>query len=89
MKSLVVVITGLLLATPALAQGEGGGSTGSGGQMAAETTETPENGASTAGEGEGGERRICRRVETPTGSRMPYRRMCMTADQWRSFNRNN
>ena len=57
--------------------------------MATEAAEAPENATSTAGEAEGGERRICRRVETATGSRMSYRRMCMTADQWRNFNRNN
>ena len=66
-------MTGLLLATPAFAQGVGGGSTGSGAQMATEATETPENAASTSGDAEGGERRICRRVETGTGSRMSYR----------------
>ena len=89
MKSLVVVITGLLLATPAFAQGVGGGSTGSGAQMATEATDAPENGTSTATESTGSERRICRRVETATGSRMSYQRMCMTAEQWRNFNRNN
>ena len=89
MRSFVLVMTGLLLTTPAFAQGVGGGSTGSGAQMATEATETPENAASTSGDAEGGERRICRRVETGTGSRMSYRRMCMTADQWRNFNRTN
>ena len=57
--------------------------------MATETTETSENAASTAGDATGAERRICRRVETATGSRMSYQRMCMTAEQWRNFNRNN
>ena len=87
MKSLVVVIAGLLLATPAFAQGNG--PTGRGAQLATETAEAPENATATAREATARERRICRRVETATGSRMSYQRMCMTAEQWRNFNRNN
>ena len=89
MRSFVVVISGLLLSAPAFAQGVGGGSTGSGAQMATGAAEAPAEATSTGGETEGGERRICRRIETATGSRMSYRRMCMTADQWRNFNRQN
>jgi hypothetical protein len=89
MKSFVIVISGLLLAAPAFAQVNGGGSmTGSGASMSSSQSETPE-GASDGEGGEGENRRICRRVETASGSRMSYRRLCMTARQWRSFNRNN
>jgi hypothetical protein len=89
MKSFVVVISGLLLAAPAFAQANGGGSmTGSGASMSSGQSEAPE-GASDSEGGEGENRRICRRVETASGSRMSYRRLCMTARQWRSFNRNN
>ena len=89
MRAFVVVISGLLVSAPAFAQGVGGGPTGSGAQMATDAAEAPENAASASGEGDGTERRICRRVETATGSRMSYRRICMTADQWRNFNRQN
>ena len=89
MKPFVVVISGLLLTAPAFAQANGGGGmTGSGASIASGQSETPES-ASTSEGGEGADRRICRRVETASGSRMSFRRLCMTARQWRDFNRNN
>ena len=89
MKAFVVVISGLLLAAPAVAQVNGGGTmTGSAASLSNGPTETPEGVSDTAG-GEGESRRICRRVEIASGSRMSYRRMCMTARQWRDFNRYN
>ncbi len=89
MKAFVVVISGLLVAAPAFAQVNGGGTmTGSGASISSSQTNLPE-GASDAEGGEGENRRICRRVETASGSRMSFRRMCMTARQWRDFNRNN
>lgn len=35
------------------------------------------------------DRQICRRVETNTGSRVPFRRLCMTEREWRAYNRQN
>ena len=31
------------------------------------------------------ERRICRRVETNTGSRVPFRTLCLTERQWEDY----
>ena len=35
------------------------------------------------------DRRICRRVETNTGSRVPHRLVCMTRAQWQAQRRQN
>jgi hypothetical protein len=86
MKALVFVISGLLLAAPAVAQTSGELMSGGGAGSGAEQTEVAEE-ASAAATEEAGERRICRKVETASGSRMSFRRLCMTADQWRNFNR--
>lgn len=87
MKTLVVVISGLFLSTAAFAQVGGSGvMSGSGASMSSGATEINEE-AAPADESQGTDRRICRRVETASGSRMSYRRLCMTAAQWRSFNR--
>ncbi len=89
MKPFVVVISGLLLTAPAFAQANGGGGmTGSGASISTGQSDLPEGASNTEG-GEGENRRICRRVETASGSRMSFRRLCMTARQWRDFNRNN
>ena len=89
MKAFVVVSSGLLVTAPAFAQPSGGGgTTGSGASVSTGQSELPEGASNTEG-GEGENRRICRRVEIASGSRMSFRRMCMTARQWRDFNRNN
>jgi hypothetical protein len=89
MKAFVVVISGLLLAAPAIAQTNGsGGMTGSGASISSGQSEQSE-GASNSEAGEGESRRICRKVETASGSRMSFRWLCMTARQWRDFHRNN
>ena len=89
MKAFVVVISGLLLSAPVFAQGNGGTMTGSGAAIATGSNELPPEAAATEEGGEGENRRICRRVEIASGSRMSYRRLCMTARQWRDFNRTN
>ena len=76
MRALAVVISGFLLATPALAQPTGNAGTNGGSDSAS-------NSAATAPE-EDPNRRICRRVDTNTGSRVPYRLICMTAREWRA-----
>ena len=86
MKAFVVAISGLLISTGALAQA----GPGPGGYTQSETTATPDDDQRAENGSDGNQtapREICRRVETATGSRMSYRRLCMTAQQWRSFNR--
>ena len=89
MRLPVILLSGLLLAGPAFAQASGGVMTGSGAELATRSAEVPEDAERGGEAGEDGERRICRRVETATGSRMSYQRVCMTARQWRDYNRRN
>ncbi len=87
MKALVVVISGLLLATPALAQTGGGVVAGSGAELS-ERGDLPEStGADSDERAADGERRICRRIEIATSSRMSTRRICRTAAEWREAQR--
>ena len=76
MRALAVVISGFLLAAPALAQPTGNASANGG-------SDPDANSAATVPE-EDPNRRICRRVDTNTGSRVPYRLICMTAREWRA-----
>lgn len=87
MRALVVFASVVLLSVPAVAQPSGGVMSGSGAGLATESRELPQETANTASAEEGSARRICRRVETASGSRMSYKRLCMTAEQWRTFNR--
>ena len=91
MKAFVVVVSGLLLSSGAFAQTSGGVMSGSAASLSTGTTEVPEDAAATAedSQSQNGDRRICRRIETASGSRMSFRRLCMTAAQWRNFYRNN
>ena len=81
MRVLAVAISSFFLAAPALAQPSGNAS-GSSGSDAATS-----NSASTAPE-EDPDRRICRRVDPNTGSRVPYRTVCLTERQWRNYRTN-
>ncbi|MGQ0559411.1 MAG: hypothetical protein ACT4OE_07480 [Sphingosinicella sp.] len=96
MKMLVALISGLLISSAAMAHhehattghgsenvaaaprpaGEAAGNRSSGGNHA--------NANSTAN----AERRICRRLAS-TGSRMGSDRVCLTAEQWRQYERDN
>ena len=89
MKAFVVVISGVLLSSAAFAQTNDGDMSGGSAAISTGTTEASDDASATADESQaqGGERRICRRVEIGTGSRTSARRMCMTAAQWRNFNR--
>lgn len=89
MKAFAVVISGLLLASPALSQpapgtaepGTATGQTDQGGAAA-------ENGTAPAADtANDAERPICRRVIADPSSRMGNRRVCMTAAQWRQSQR--
>jgi hypothetical protein len=86
MKALAVVISGLLLASPGLAQATEAPSAN--GQEQTSTASTEQTATeSQAEEAEGSERRICRRVGDRTASLTAGRRVCMTAQQWRNHNR--
>ena len=95
MKMFVALISGALLSSAAIAQHEHGVSTGGGNESATQSRESAgeaANGANSvnaaaAATEEGGERRICRRIDR-TGSRMGRDQVCMTARQWREYNRN-
>jgi len=82
MKALVVFISGLVLAGPAFAQSSMGSVGGLGGELATQN-DTPESTGEANQRGADGERRICRRVETDSSSRMATRRVCRTAAEWR------
>ena len=78
MKAFALVISGVLLATPAFAQAADGSATDNG---QASTTQSRDNSSATA-DSDQEERRICRRVDTNTGSRVPFRTVCLTERQW-------
>ena len=81
MKAFVVAIS-MLAAAPAFAQGGSGSVSGSAGELATQG-DTPES-TGASGRTAEGERRICRRVETGSQSRMTTRRVCRPAEEWRT-----
>ena len=87
MKLFVVMCAGLLAVAPAAAQTMNGGASGSG--SGAELSERGDGPVSTGERGVGadGERRICRRIEVTSSSRMTSRRVCRTAEEWRQTQR--
>jgi len=87
MKAFVALISGVLLASPALAQSMDGGPSGSGAGLAAENQDVPESTGTASEQSADDERRICRRVETTSASRMATRRVCRTAAEWRTAQR--
>jgi hypothetical protein len=95
MKISVLLASALLLTAPAFAQTSGGDMSGSGASLYAGSDVPPEmaangeseDGASDESESDDSERRICRRVEVNSASRMPTRRLCLTARQWREHHR--
>ena len=86
MKAFVAVISGVLLASPALAQTMAG-PTGSGAGLSTDNQETAESTGAANERSADGERRVCRRIDTGLGSRMAYRRVCRTAAEWRRIQR--
>lgn len=81
-----VAISSLLLAAPAFAQSSTGGVSGSAGELSTQS-DTPESTGNSSERSADGERRICRRVETGSTSRMSSRRVCRTAEEWRESQR--
>ena len=84
MKVSLLLASALLLTVPAFAQTSGVMS-GSGALLDSGSDGQPESAEDS--ESEDGERRICRRVETDSASRMATRRLCLTARQWRDHQR--
>ena len=82
MRFAIVGLSALLVASPALALGQSGAV---GGSSVRSTNEGPQ-GPSEAGAGENGERRICRRIDS-TANRTSARRVCLTAREWRDYDR--
>ena len=84
MKAYVVLLSGLLLMTPAAAQTS---DSDSGSQQPAQS------GGNAGNQDEDSRanpnRRICRKVETNTGSRVPFRRLCLTERKWEAYRREN
>ena len=88
MKAFVVFAASVLLAAPALAQSTNGGVQGGAGDYTAENVEGGDNAAATTpAPAAADERQICRRIESSTGTRMNFRRVCRTAEQWRAARR--
>jgi hypothetical protein len=87
MKVLAVVISGLFLSAPALAQASDTPEGQNEHSSTARTDQSTEQPRTEAEEAEGGERRICRRVGDRTASLTAGRRVCMTAQQWRNSRR--
>ena len=85
MKMYVALISSLLIAAPAFAQSGTGSVSGSGGELSTQS-DTPES-TGNSSQGADGERRICRRVEAGSQSRMTTRRVCRTAEEWRESQR--
>ena len=89
MKAVAFVISGLLLASPALAQPTPGtAEAGAAAGLPEQGGAAAENGAAPATAAATDENRpICRRVIADPSSRMGNRRVCMTAAQWRESQR--
>jgi hypothetical protein len=85
MKMYVAFASVALIAAPAFAQGGSGAVSSSAGELSTQN-DTPES-TGQSGQGADGERRICRRVETGSQSRMTTRRVCRTAEEWREAQR--
>ncbi|HEY5710369.1 MAG TPA: hypothetical protein VIT38_00620 [Allosphingosinicella sp.] len=91
MKSIIVAISAMLMAAPALAQSPPGtpGTPGdvmshNGGLLFDRNEDAGANATAVPGDG-----RTCRRVEAGSGSRMKTRRLCLTAEGWRNRQRVN
>lgn len=80
MKMYVALISGILLAAPAVAQQEG---RVAGGLDHGASSSTPNDTRRTGDTNAQGERVVCRTVSTSSTSRMAARRVCRTEAQWR------
>jgi len=88
MKKFLVAILGFLIATPALSQPPPGTGYTPGDVLAQNGGLLDGNGnVRTDGDLNDGQHRICRRVATGSGSRMSTRRLCLTPEGWRNYQR--
>lgn len=83
MRTVVFAMAALVMAAPAVAQTQAG----SGGTVATGQGDLPQS-TGEAGTTADGERRICRRIEVESSSRMSLRRVCMTSKEWKAYERN-
>ena len=84
MKAFVAAVALLALASPAAAQQEGNNR----GNFDHGSRNQPGDTAHTGDTNEQGERLICRMVSDSSTSRMARRRVCRTAEQWRTISQN-
>ena len=84
MRAFAVLISGLMLASPAVAQPTPGAAEGA---SAAEQSSGAAATPAAAPAANEADRQICRRVIADPSSRMGARRVCMTAEQWRQSQR--
>jgi hypothetical protein len=89
MKAFVAVISGFLLSAPVAAH-MSDGTSGNASETQASAPEGAETGTARAEAETAADpnRRVCRRVETNTGSRVPFRTICLTERQWRTYRPN-
>jgi hypothetical protein len=88
MKMLAFSVTALLLASPAFSQLPPGTGYTPGDVLAQNGGLLDGNGnVRTDGDLNDGQHRICRRVATSSGSRMSTRRLCLTPEGWRNYQR--
>ena len=88
MTTFVVLISGILLASPALAQTSVGSMSGGVADLT-ERSDAPETTGESGERSADSERQICRRVDGDTSSRLSARRVCRTAAEWRQVQRSN
>jgi hypothetical protein len=81
------VLAAIAFASFSTVQADQAGATASGAGLGADNREQAEGANNTEGSEANGERRICRRMTT--SSTHQYRRVCMTARQWRQFDDDN
>lgn len=86
MKLLITAVAALAFAFPSTAQVTGA-TGGSASQIETGQSSAPEGQRCERGKTVNGERCICRRIEVESSSRMSIRSVCMTASQWREFER--
>jgi long-subunit fatty acid transport protein len=84
MKFLAVALPALLFASAA-----SGAELDSSSTTGAEAATSAESSTADTPAADADDRQICRRIETNTGSRVPFRRVCMTEREWRAYNRQN
>jgi hypothetical protein len=84
MRTVVFAMAALVMSAPAVAQTQAG----SGGAVASGQADVPQS-SGEPGTNANGERRICRRIEVESSSRMSLRRVCMTSREWKEYERGN